>query len=261
MPFVQITEGTKNYIKEFLLSEQGGNTAPTPRVNPNKFKGTAPRQRGSMSTSGKGSGMGLKYAKGYTIKPPPTDLIDYATMFGNTTIPGTTDTNTKMPSSQLGLNYMSTLSKGSAAIEVLDQMLAQSPTLKTAVASNLMSLLPHANPNASKSQTSNVNSVLQQQIGNVGGPAGSLLSVVSQLALPTSSGAGAPLANNKLYNKVMQYSFNTTGFDPTDPLGGLRRGLELMGGQHIRKNVARQGQAQQRGAETTMGHPSGSGNW
>lgn len=294
MSFNFITEETKNYIKNVLLFINEENefdpdrrsrtprTIPNPNLTPGfrpgdlnnypqvygspipsrtpsrtytKGKNTYTTTRAPLSYSGKGSGMGDKKAS-EKFKVNIKDVIDPITLVGSSKIPGTIDPQTQTVSGQGVLNYMSSISKASSAIDTIDQMLASSPTLKLAAATSLLNAFPQAAPKGSSAATTG-----NKVTGSIGAikqlpePVQTLLKTVSDISVSPD------LQKNKLFNKVMQYSINTTGFDPADPLGGLRRGFEIMGGQHIRKNVARQGQAQQRGMETTMGHPSGSGNW
>jgi len=265
MGFEKIEQNTKDYIKSvLLLSEQtppAGSTGPTapPRLTP------------ARGGSGSGTSVGAPSRHGFKAYPttPSKKYFDGITpdiLLGKTLIPGTTQIMTvdggekvETHDPQKVLNYMTGLAQASSVLDVLDQMLSQSPGIKLMMANQLrgakmpVTIAPSETKTASQEEISKISTGVQDQIKMLPGGVGDALTMVSDLI-------GTPeMKKNKLLQKTMEYSIATTPFEITDPFAGMRRGIELMGGKEIRKNIARIQDTQTRGAQTGMGHPSGFG--
>jgi|688.fasta_scaffold163007_2 hypothetical protein len=268
MGFEKIEQNTKDYIKSVLLLSEQTPPTPAPGPGPGATAWFSPTRGGSGKGTGTtvGGSSGKATPRSGTRTYPKVDSIQPDILLGKTLIPGTTQTVTlptgekaETHDSQKVLNYMTGLAQASSTLDVLDQMLSQSPGIKLLMANQLRgktmpaTLAPGSAKTASQEEISKISTAVQDQIKMLPGGVGDALTMVSDLI-------GTPeMKKNKLLQKTMQYSIATTPFEITDPFAGMRRGIELMGGKEIRKNIARIQDTQTRGAQTGMGHPSGFG--
>lgn len=269
MGFEKIEQNTKDYIKSVLLLSEQTPPTPAPGPGPGATAWITPAKVGSGGGTvvGGSSLYGTKATpKSGTRTYPKVDSIEPEILLGKTLIPGTTQTVTidggkkaETHDPDKVLNYMTGLAQASSVLDVLDQMLSQSPGIKLMMANQLRGakmpsvIAPGKTKTASEEEIAKISTAVQDQIKMLPGGVGDALTMVSDLI-------GTPeMKKNKLLQKTMQYSIATTPFEITDPFAGMRRGIELMGGKEIRKNIARIQDAQTRGAQTGMGHPSGFG--
>jgi hypothetical protein len=262
MAFQNITEGSKNYIKYVLDLNEVTTRRVAPGSSPTSIyhghtagNGMAPAGR---RASGMGQGMpgpsGTNSKNPFTPTGPnisPTILLGQSA----TSIPGRpTITSGGFQSAQQPLDYMTTISQGSALVDYLDKNLPAAAKLSMGM--GLLGSTVNANPSKGSVPGGDAMKMVQGALGGVSGAAGNLGNFSNNINNMMTKGSST---YNPLFAKVFQYNNQLAAFDPSDPLVGLRNTFAMMGGQAMRRGVANMAGAQQRGAESASGHPSGLG--